>query len=117
MTISKSRLYFKIQSSITPTVRLNFKSDKKFKSQNWICTDCMELNIDSCIDNKTKKDEFVTMNISSREYFGFTDSQEHLMLQCRANEDLRMGKDVMGNNEDCVTFFQQLIQRRLDKLN
>ena len=117
MNISKSRLFFKVQSLITPTVRINFKSDKKFKSQKWICTDCMEENIDNCINNITQKDDVVQTNISSHEYFGFTDSQEHLMLQCRANEDLRMGKDVMGNNKDCVTFFQQLIQRRLDKLN
>ena len=114
MTISRARLFFKIQSSVTPTVRINFKSDKKFKSQKWICTDCMQENNEKSIE---QNNDVVTINISSREYCGFTDSQEHLMLQCRANEDLREGKDVVGNNEDCVSFFQQLIKRRLDKLS
>ena len=35
MNIQQSRLYFKIQNFITPTVRLNFKSDRKFKSEKW----------------------------------------------------------------------------------
>ena len=91
---------------MTPTVRINFKSDKKFKSQKWICLDCMKDNIEQCIENEEQTDEIVQINISSREYFGFTDSQEHLMLQWRANEDLSMGIDVMGNKEGCVTFFR-----------
>ena len=92
---------------MTPTVRINFKSVKKFRSQKWICLDCMKENIEQCIENEEQTDEIVQINISSREYFGFTDSQEHLMLQCRANEDLWMGKYMIGNDEDCVTFFQQ----------
>ena len=59
----------------------------------------------------------VSVELSSRRLTGFRDSQEHQMFHCRGNEDLRQGKDITGNTIDCVTFFQQLIQRRLDKLS
>ena len=42
MDISQCRLFFKIRCQITPTVRLNFKSDRKYKALKWICEDCVE---------------------------------------------------------------------------
>ena len=59
----------------------------------------------------------VKVEISSRKYRGYPDDQNHLMLFCRANQDLHEGKNVLENQNDCVKFFQQLIQRRMDKLS
>ena len=109
MNIEQSRLYFKIQNFITPTIRLNFKSDRKFASEKWLCVDCMS-------EGEGSEPDRVTIEISSRKLTGFPDSQEHQILHCQANEDLRRGKDIKGNENDCVAFFQQLIQRRSNKL-
>ena len=114
MTIDRSRLFFKVQVSMTPTIRLSYKSNKKFRAEKWVCTDCMSDN--PSVNQSVSEEEKVTVTISSRTYTGFPDSNQHQMLHCRANEDLRKGKNVMENENDCVEFFQQLIQRRMDKL-
>ena len=112
MNIQQSRFYFKIQNFLTPTVRLNFKSDRKFKAEKWQCVDCRTEKV-----NNQDSVEFgsVSIEISSKKLVGFPDSQEHLMFQCRTNEDLRRGRDIHGNAKDCVAFFQDLIKRRQEQ--
>ena len=40
MDVADSRLAFKIENFVVPTIRLNFKSDKKFKAEGWLCPYC-----------------------------------------------------------------------------
>ena len=103
-------------SLVTPTIRSHYKSDKKFKSKKWICIDCRTLKIDQQ-SSAVNQDESVEVMIDSKQYIGYTDTIEHLSIQCSANEDLRRGKDVLGNASDCVDFFQQVIQRRMNNLS
>ena len=117
MDIQQSRLNFKIRCYMTPTIRLNFKSDPKFKSEKWVCTDCVTEDVGSCDGILQTGSDQVIVEMSSKKLRGFPDSQEHQMFHCQGNADLREGKDIAGNEKDCVLFFQQLIQRRLDKLS
>ena len=112
MNIQQSRLYFKILNFITPTVRLNFKSDRKFKVEKWQCVDC---RTEKTNDPSNGELGNVTVEISSKQLVGFPDSQEHLMFQCRKNGDLRRGRDINGNANDCVAFFQDIIKRRQEQ--
>ena len=66
LTLEMVRLRFKISSKIVPTVRNNFK--RKYKSTNLSCPSCIDFN---------------PQTSSPRE-----DSQNHLMLDCPAFEEL-----------------------------
>ena len=115
MSIARSRLYFKVLNYITPTIRENFKSDKKFREVKFICSDCME---EEGSDSKLMSEarDRIEVDISSRRFRGYPDNQIHQMKFCRANQDLREGKNIMESENDCVTFFQQLLDRRMNKL-
>ena len=112
MNIARSRLYFKVQNFITPTIKLNFKSHKKFQSEKFICSDCMESET-SLSQSTSSEPGQIQVEISSVKYKGYPDDQNHLMLFCRANEDLREGLNVMENENDCVTFFSNLFKEEL----
>ena len=98
----ESRLCFRIKYSLTPTVELNLKNDKIFKAQNYLCQDCLSDGGSVLSDDSRPR--------------GSPDSQEHLMYECQANEDLRRGKSL-DQTKDLVSFFDELIQRRQNKLN
>ena len=100
---------------INPTIRENFKSDKKFREVKFICNDCMEeKGSDSEIMSEAR--DRIEVDISSCRFRGYPDNQIHQMKFCRANQDLREGKNIMESENDCVTFFQQLLDRRMNKL-
>ena len=40
MNVTDARLRFKIESGMTPTVRMNFMNDKDFSRQQWVCSGC-----------------------------------------------------------------------------
>ena len=46
---------------------------------------------------------------------GFPNSQDHLLYECSANEDLKEGKSL-DRTQDLVMFFKQIIERRQEKL-
>ena len=116
MNIQQCRIYFKVLNFVTPTIRKNFKSDKKFRAEKFICTDCYEEE-DGSSENTNDKSGLLEVQISSRKYRGYSDSQTHQIQFCQANADLREGKNILENEIDCVTFFQQLLQRRMNKLS
>ena len=113
MNIQQSRLYFKIQNFITPTVRLNFKSDRKFKFEKWQCIDCRTEVEDEGSQTETGR---VSIQLSSKKLSGFPDSQEHVMYQCTKNEDLRRGRNLQENAKDVVAFFKDVIKRRQEQV-
>ena len=117
MNISQSRLYFKVLNFITPSIKLNFKSEKKFRSVNFVCTDCIEEEKSLSFSQPNYQPGPVRVEISNRIYTGYQDSQQHQILFCRANADLREGRNIMTNEKDCVAFFHDLSQRRMNKLS
>ena len=42
MKVNDSRLYFKVRNKNVPNIKVNFKSDRKFTAEGWICNDCMQ---------------------------------------------------------------------------
>ena len=81
MDVRKARLYFKIRTQMTPTVKMNFKNNLTFKSQLWMCDGC----------NKNQ------------------DTQNHILCCC-AYEDIRKNLD-MDSEHDLVEFFSLVIRR------
>ena len=97
MNIASSRLYFKIQNSITPTIKLNFKSDQKFRKMKFVCSDCIEDENANLSQSMSLEPGRVQLEISSRKYLGYPDSQNHQMLFCQANTDLRKVRNLLEN--------------------
>ena len=91
MNIAQSRLYFKVLNFITPTIRANFKSDKKFCAEKFICLDCREEE-EGQRDQVSHEQGEVTVKISSRKYRGYPDTQILQAMVNRANSDIRFGK-------------------------
>ena len=86
LNMTDARFKFKLRSSMTPTVKMNFKSDAKFAAQLWKC--------DGCADGQ----------------IGNVDTQLHI-LWCEGYADLRQDKDL-NNDEHLVSYFRSVISRR-----
>ena len=84
LNLGSARLRFKIRTKMTPTVKMNFKSDKKFALQEWKCV--------GCTDNKS-------------------DTQSHI-VHCDGYADIRKGKNL-EDDQDLVDYFSAVIRRRL----
>ena len=107
---------FKIQNYVIPTIRLNFKSDKKYKAEGWLCPDC-RVTEGAGVETVTARIAYSEATVNSgnvRQPGGYLDSQEHVLKYCTKNEELRKGKDL-ESLEDCVTIFRQVISRRTNK--
>ena len=97
LNISQARLRFKLKTSMTPTVRMNFPSDAEFTDQLWTCTGCSDLT-----------DMAGAM-------MGRRDTQTHIMA-CPGYDDLR--QDInLEEDRDLVKYFSLVIKRRLDTDN
>ena len=121
LSVHESRLRFKIQNFLTPTVKLNFKNETKFRAMKWLCEDCMteelpESEPPGLADSDTDRVTVLDSDGTSHHFRGYQDSQHHLMHQCTANEDLRRGK-TLTSDKDLVQFFKELIEKRQNKLS
>ena len=72
---------------MTPTVKMNFQSDKQFSRNLWAC--------DNCAINRD---------------IGVRDSQTHILI-CPGLENLREGLDL-SEDKDLVDYFQAVIKQR-----
>ena len=90
--IEDSRVMLRSQLNMISKIRCNFKSNKKYKSENYRCPDCTS----SGIPNKT-------------------DTQEHVLISvCQASMDLKVNSDF-SKDEDICGFFKDLVKRRVDR--
>ena len=80
---------FKIACRMTPTVAMNFQSDRKYCSQLWSCPGC----------------------IDDEEGYSSRDTQEH-MLACMAYSNFRVGKDL-NDDKDLVDYVTKVVNYRL----
>ena len=85
--MADARLKFKLRSCMTPTVKMNFKSDAKFAAQLWKCDGYAKLS-----------------------HSGNIDSQPHI-LWCEGYADLRYEKDL-DYDQHLVEHFRSVISRR-----
>ena len=91
LNVKESRLCFKIKYYLTPTISTNFKNDKKFKSQKYLCQDCI-------------------VEVKTDSFQGYEDTQEHQMYVCTANADIRIGKSL-NQTKDLFSFFTRRDKR------
>ena len=115
MNLSSAQLMFKVRYFLTPTVRGNFKSDKKFRDEMWRCPDCAGLD-----DKSSHHTPQLGLAGGTAPATGGSptldnfDSQTHLIVDCVANQDLREGRD-MFKPQDLIDFFRDLIARRKER--
>ena len=88
--LADARLRFKINSEMTPTVKMNFQSDIEYTREMWACPGCS----------------------SSGDVLGCRDTQRHIMV-CPGYDSFRQDKDL-SQDKDIVQYFQQVIKHRLD---
>ena len=92
LKIEDSRVMLRYRLKMIQTIRSNFKSNKKYKSDNYRCPDCTSLGIPQK-----------------------TDTQEHVLTSdCQANMDLKINRDF-SKDEDICGFFKDLVKRRVDR--
>ena len=87
LNLADVRWKFKLRSSMTPTIKMNFKTDKKFAAQLWKCEGCAKLS-----------------------QSGNLDTQQHV-LWCEGYADLRVDMDL-DNDQHLVAYFRSVISRR-----
>ena len=91
LDVESSRMKLKSELGMIPTIRNNFKNNRKYKLENFQCLDCDAIGLS-----------------------GIPDTQEHCVsTACVANSDLREGKDFSKDGDMCL-FFSQLIARRME---
>ena len=83
LKVEDARLKFKLVSSMTPTVQMNFQSEKSYTANMWTCSGC-----------KANRD-----------------TQLHI-LNCEAYEHIRTNRD-MTNDADLVDYFREIIDLRV----
>jgi hypothetical protein len=88
LNVYDARMKFKLNSFMTPTIKMNFQSDSEFARELWTCPGC-------------SKPGDVT---------GCRDTQRHIMV-CSGYETLREDKDL-STDKGLVAYFQQVIKQR-----
>ena len=94
LNIAQARLRFKLKTSMTPTVRMNFPSDVEFSDQLWTCTGCSDVPDRSC------------------GVIGRRDTETHIIV-CPGYDDLQQDMNL-DEDRDLVKYFSMVIKRRLD---
>ena len=84
MNLNQARVKFAIDTNMLKTIKSHYPSDKKYEDDLWECQHCSRI-----------------------------DSVRHLM-RCPAFEDLRVDKNLHSNTNDIVTYFQQIINIRME---
>ena len=96
LNISQARMRFKLNSGMTPTVRMNFPSDTEFTKQLWTLWTCF-----GCTSGETGGEEV-----------GCRDTQTHIIV-CPGYADMRQDKNL-SEDKDLVTYFSEVIKKRLE---
>ena len=94
LKLADSRMKFKINSMMVPSIAMNFPSDPQYTRDRWTCTDCCDPS-------------------DPEGGAGMINSQSHV-LACQAHADLRLGVDLQDDRQ-LVSYFREVIQRRQDR--
>ena len=91
LSLHDSRVLFRKNAYMLKTVRLNFKSDKRYKAEGYLCPDC--LSLDPPVSHPDHQDELLT---------------------CQGNSDLRLNRDLSNQIHEAA-YYRELIARRIQK--
>ena len=92
LNMEDARLRFKINSGMTPTVKMNFQSDPEYTRDMWRCSGCL----------------------AEGNPMGNRDTQLHVMV-CPGYEEYRQDKNL-SKDKDIVEYFKQVIDHRLNNI-
>ena len=91
LNLKNARMIFRRNCGMIQTVRANFKNDKKFKSERYLCPDCRHLEPPvSHVD------------------------QQDLLTSCEGNRDLREGLELSDLSQ-LAEYFRRVIERRTER--
>ena len=93
LNLSSGRMIFRKNSFMIKTVMMNFKAEKRYKSLNYICQECLNLNPP----------------------VSHLDHQEALLSNCQGNADLRVDLDLDDNNQ-LAEYLRRVIDRRTQRM-
>ena len=91
LSLAKARLIFRKNCGFLNTVRMNFKNNKKYKSERYLCPDCTNLN------------PTIT----------HIDSQD-LLTKCEGNKDLRSDLNL-NDTSQLAEYLKRVIERRIQR--
>ena len=101
----QARWKFKLLSHMTP-LAMNFKREKRFRDNGWICLGCQGQQPARSEDSQSDP----PLPPSDQE--PAFETEQHV-LHCWAYSDLREGKDL-SRDEDLIRYFQDVFKRRAD---
>ena len=119
MKLSDIRMNFRMKYSMIQTIRLNFKGNKRYKSEGYRCPDCHALpeaesisatpqSVPSVPGKGPDNSPPVTPSLE------VLDSQEHVRSSCLGNKDLRDGRDL-NQTVELLAFFSDVRKRRTER--
>ena len=91
LNLHDSRILFRKNCYMLQTVRLNFKSNKRYKAEGYLCPDC--LSLDPPVSHPDHQDELLT---------------------CQGNSDIRLNRDLSEPKQEAA-FYRELIAKRTQK--
>ena len=108
LNLERSRMKYKLLSSVVPTVRSHFSN--KYKEKSLACPECSS---NESADTDQVKDRH--NNSNNLDASKPKDTVDHIVLHCKEYDDLKdEGFDPL--NDDMLTdFFGKVIQRRIEK--
>ena len=89
LNLHDSRILFRKNSYMLQSVRLNFKSNKRYKAEGYLCPDCQSL--DPPVSHPDHQDKLLT---------------------CQGNSDLRLNR-ALSDLEQEAGYYRELIVRRI----
>ena len=89
LNLASARIIFRRNCRLLQSVQLNFKSDPRYKSGNYLCIQCLALVHE----------------------VRHQDSQEALLGECEANSDLRQKYNLRDIQQE-ADFYKDILERR-----
>ena len=91
LNLNDSRVIFRKNCYMLQTVRLNYKSNTRYKAEGYLCPDCLSLN--PPVSHPDHQDELLT---------------------CQGNSDIRLKWDLSDQKQEAA-FYRECIARRIQK--
>ena len=110
---------FRMKYSMIQTIGLNFKGNRRYKSEGYRCPDCYALPEAESIPATSQSVPAVPGTGSDNSppvtpSLVVEDSQEHVRSSCLGNKDLRDGRDL-NQTVELLAFFSDVRKRRTER--
>ena len=108
LSLERSRMKYKLLSSVVPTVHIHFSN--KYKEKSLVCSECTSNQSPSTYQSKDGQSSSNTPDASAPK-----DTVSHIILHCKEYDNLKdEGFDPL--NDDILTdFFGKVIKRLIEK--